>query len=223
MKAAFVTGTGTGVGKTFVTCALVHQLRARGASVRALKPILSGFDPAAAGDSDAGQLLAALGEPIDPSGLARVSPVRLRAPLSPDMAAHREGTEIDFDALVDLCRAVLAESSEFTLIEGIGGAFVPLTDRHTVADLMRTLRLPTLLVAGGGLGTLGHTIATVEAMRAHGLVPRAIVLSESGEPPVPLAETRESLSRFVHGIPIALLPRAASWRAAADVTGLLQP
>lgn len=221
MSALFVTATGTGVGKTFVTCALVHQLRARGASVRAMKPVLSGFERATAADSDAGQLLAALGRPLDDAGLDLVAPLRFAAPLSPDMAARREGVTIDFDAVVAGCRAL--PMSETAVIEGVGGAFVPLTERHTTADLMRELRVPTVLVTGSYLGTLSHTLATFEAMSACDIAPRAIVLSGAQEGPVALEETRETLQRFVRGTPILLLPRAPSWRDAADLTSLLPP
>ena len=96
----FVTATGTGIGKTHVACGL---LRAQGGA--GLKPVLSGFDPASAADSDAGRLLAAMGRPITPETIAAISPWRFAAPLSPDMAAAREGRAVPFEALIAACRA----------------------------------------------------------------------------------------------------------------------
>ena len=105
MTALFVTATGTGIGKTLVTCLLARQLRAAGRRVRALKPVATGYT--AARDSDSAQLLAALGEPITDANVAAISPWRFAAPLSPDMAAEREGRALD----VGETRLVLGEES----------------------------------------------------------------------------------------------------------------
>ena len=95
MGALFVTGTGTAIGKTLVTAALCHELRARGRPVRALKPVLSGYDPADRHESDPGILLASLGEAVTEEAVAAITPWRFSAPLSPDMAAAREGRRLD--------------------------------------------------------------------------------------------------------------------------------
>jgi dethiobiotin synthetase len=100
MTALFITGSGTDVGKTFVTALLARQLRGAGRAVRALKPVVSGFDPAAAGSSDPGLLLDAAGLAVSPENLEAVAPWRFKAGLSPDMAAAREGRTIDFNALL---------------------------------------------------------------------------------------------------------------------------
>src|SRR5690348_2147548 len=131
MSAVFVTGTGTDVGKTFVTAALIRILRERRRSVDALKPVATGFDPALVDSSDSGILLAALDRPATPATLDRVTPWRYAAPLSPDMAAQREGRALDFDALVAFTRGAVAEARDILLIEGIGGVMVPLDERHT--------------------------------------------------------------------------------------------
>src|SRR5215471_2405272 len=104
MTAIFVTATGTDVGKTFVARGVIRQLRARGRTVDALKPIVTGFDPHTAHISDTGRLLAALGRALTPKQIAQISPFRLRQPLSPHMAARLEGTSIDFKALNTFCR-----------------------------------------------------------------------------------------------------------------------
>src|SRR5215472_18787443 len=122
MVSYFVTATGTDIGKTFVTAGLIRALRRGGRAASALKPVVSGFDAARAAESDPGRLLAAMGEGITEGALNRIAPWRFAAPLSPDMAAAREGREIDFDALIEYCRRALKEPSAPLFIEGVGGA-----------------------------------------------------------------------------------------------------
>src|SRR5215510_15677269 len=110
MGALFITSTGTGIGKTFVTAGLIRRLRETGRAAEALKPVVSGFDEASAGASDPAVLLEALGRPM--SDIARIAPWRFRAPLSPDMAASREGRALDFAALVAFCRDALKTASD---------------------------------------------------------------------------------------------------------------
>lgn len=220
MKACFVTATGTGVGKTLVSATLCYQLTAKGRSVRAQKPIESGAVDLAS--SDAGLLLRSLGCEINPAAIAAISPWRFEAPLSPDMAASREGREIDFEALIAHGRAQLMNGADHVLIEGVGGALVPLDACHTVMDWIGALDVPALLVAGSYLGTISHTLATFEAMAARGLAPKALVISESVESPVPVAETCASIARHLPaGLPIATLPRTAGhtgpWTAMPDL------
>ena len=120
MTAVFVTSTGTDIGKTFVARGMIAQLRARGRAVDALKPVITGFDPRTAHASDTGRLLAALGRTLTPEHIAEISPYRLRAPVSPDLAARREGTHIDFEALNAFCRYAVVRHKDALVIEGIG-------------------------------------------------------------------------------------------------------
>ena len=136
MSTLFVTATGTEIGKTLVTAALCHELRAAGQPVRALKPVLSGYDPATLADSDPGVLLASLGEAATEQAVASITPWRFSAPLSPDMAAAREGRRLDLAEILAYCRAAQGDP---LLIEGIGGAMVPLNERHTVLDWIAEL------------------------------------------------------------------------------------
>ncbi len=103
MSGYFVTSTGTDIGKTFVTAGLVKHLRQSGIAASALKPVVSGFTMEAAAASDSGVLLTAMGEDITPVTLNRISPWRYEAALSPDMAAAREGKEIDLDIVIRYC------------------------------------------------------------------------------------------------------------------------
>lgn len=209
MKTFFVTGTGTGVGKTYVTASLVRALRAQGRNVDAIKPVVSGFDEASPEGSDPAVLLDALSEPLTPAALARVSLFRFRAPLSPDMAAAREGRTLSLEPLVRFCGKAMARPVDVLFIEGVGGAFVPLSERETVADWISALDVPALVVAGSYLGTLSHTLATVKALRACRVTVHGVVVSESLESPCPLEETRATLGRFLD-VPITLLTRGGA-------------
>jgi dethiobiotin synthetase len=196
VSAVFITGTGTDVGKTFVAAGLIHYFRGLGQPVNALKPLVSGFDPAAPCDSDPAILLDALGREVAPDELNRISPWRFRAPLSPDMAARAENKAIDLQAVADFCRVAIARNDGMLLIEGIGGIMVPLDARHTVLDLMSLLNLPLILVAGSYLGTLSHVLSAQDVILRHALDLRAIVVSETEGAPVPLDATLATLANF---------------------------
>ncbi len=210
MSAVFITATGTEIGKTFVAVGLIRALRRAGQPVQALKPIVSGFDPAAAEDSDPGCLLAALGQPVTPETVAAIAPWRFRAPLSPDMAAQREGTAIDVEALLGFCLQAMAKRDGVLLIEGVGGVMVPLDARHTVLDWMEALDLPVILVCGSYLGSISHTLTAVDVLVRHGLRIAALVVNETVGSTVDLVETVETLTRFCGPRRVVALPRSAA-------------
>ena len=210
MSAWFVTATGTDIGKTFVTAGLIRHLRAQGKAVAALKPVVSGFAFETAAASDPGQLLDALGETVTPQAVARLSPWRFAAPLSPDMAAAREGAVLPYDDIVAACREAIAQNRGTLFIEGVGGAMVPLDARHTVLAWMADLALPTILVAGAYLGTISHTLTALAAMASRGLVPSVLALNDTANSPVSLSETAEAIRRFAPTVPIAAIPRNAT-------------
>src|SRR6202012_761398 len=114
--------------------------------------------------SDPAELLAALDCPATLIEIERIAPWRFGAPLSPDLAAQREGRVVDFNALVGFSRAAITGARGVMLIEGVGGVMVPLDDRHTVLDWMTVLRIPVLLVAGSYLGTLSHTLTALHVL-----------------------------------------------------------
>jgi dethiobiotin synthetase len=200
----FIAATGTDIGKTYVACGLIGAARAQGMAVNALKPIASGFDENALRDSDAGRLLAAIGHPVTLEEIARISPWRFGAPLSPDMAARREGRTIDFDELVSFTHAVASE--QFTLIEGVGGVMVPLDDTHTTLDWMAAVGFPVLLVTGSYLGTLSHTLTAVGALHHSDISTLALIVNETPGSTVDLVETAETLGRLTE-LPALPLPR----------------
>jgi dethiobiotin synthetase len=209
MTAIFVTATGTDIGKTFVTAGLIRHLRAAGKPVDALKPVVSGFDPTAPEGSDPGALLAALGQPLTGENIARISPFRFAAPLSPDLAARRENRSLDFAALVQFCKNAIASTSSTLFIEGVGGVMVPLDERHTVLDWMAALRLPVLLVTGSYLGTISHTLTALDVLRRREVEVRALVVNETAGATVALADTADSIGRFAGSIPLVTMPRLA--------------
>ena len=208
MSACFVTATGTDIGKTFVAAGLLRALRERKKVVAAIKPVISGFDMARARASDTGVLLDAMGEAVTPDAVEQISPWRFAAALSPDMAAARENRAIDFDKLVAYCRDAAAWPGTL-LIEGVGGVMVPLDARHTVLDWMAALGLPAILVTGSYLGTISHTLTALDAVRRAGVTIAALVVNDSGDGAVPLADTVESLGRFAPDVSIVTIARGA--------------
>lgn len=221
MVANFITGTGTDIGKTWLCCALLRHWRQQGLRPHACKPVLSGYDAATAADSDAGQLLAALGG--DLRDIETIAPWRFAAPLSPDMAAAREGRRIDFDALVAFTRHTAEAGSSPSaplLVEGVGGVMVPLDDTHTVRDWIAASGLPAVLVAGSYLGSLSHTLTALEALARVGAGVTAIAVNESPQSSVALAETVAVLARHA-AVPVVSIARADPAPGVARLAGLL--
>lgn len=209
MSAVFVTGTGTDIGKTFVTAALIRELRRRGRTVDALKPVVSGFDPAQLAASDPGVLLAALGEAPTAAALDRIAPWRFAAPLSPDMAARRAGQALDFATLLAFTHKAVSAASGILLIEGVGGVMVPLDHEHTVLDWMAALDLPVLLVGGSYLGAISHALTALDVLGRRRLHVKAMIVNETPGSTVDLAETVATIQRLANEVPIIALRRLA--------------
>lgn len=163
----FVTGTDTGVGKTLVSCALLHVLRRQYAAVVGMKPVAAGVAEAAGvwSNDDVVALRAA-------SSLAVAheldNPYLLRDPLSPHLAAQRMGVAIDIALIVERYQR-LAALADAVVVEGAGGFCVPLNEAQTGADLARALALPVILVVGLRLGCLNHALLSAQAIHAQGL------------------------------------------------------
>lgn len=180
----FVTATDTGVGKTIVAGALamIHRLHRKRVGV--LKPIATGCRRArGAGGVPLveGELVSSDAEFLAWSAdsnqsLVTINPVRYAEPLAPLVAARRAGRPIDFDAIVESAERVAADS-DLIIVEGIGGLLVPITRKLTVLDLAEAFALPLLIVARPALGTLNHTLLTVQAARHRGLKVAAIAVN----------------------------------------------
>ena len=208
MPPIFVTSSGTEIGKTYVSAMLTRELKAR-----AIKPLVSGFDEETFAESDPAALLAAMGKEVRFENAGLISRWRFRAALSPDMAARREGREIDFHELVYEC-VEAARKHDPLIIEGVGGLMVPLDTHHTMLDWMKAVAaevgLAPVLVVGAYLGTISHTLTTLAVMQAEGLTPRAIVVSEREPGPVPAQETAETIARFTGNVPVRVVPRGGA-------------
>lgn len=207
MSAYFVTSTGTDIGKTFVAAGLVRYLRESGHAAQALKPVVSGYDSSVVETSDPAVLLRAMNKPVSAEEIAAMAPWRFRAPLSPDIAAAREGRSVDFDALIAFSRKAIDSANGLLFIEGVGGIMVPLDAKRTVLDWMAALGIPLLLVVGGYLGTISHTLTARDVLAQRGLKIAAIVVSENERDTVALEDTVESIARFSQGVEVIGLPR----------------
>ncbi len=177
MKGLFVTGTDTDVGKTVVTGALAAGLAARGQAVGVMKPAASGAQPGPAGQllaDDATFLLRAAG--LGEAWRDLVSPYVFRAPLAPAVAAAEEGRVVSANVIERAYRALQQQFSP-VLVEGAGGLAVPLAESLLVADLAGRLQLPLVVVANPRLGTVNHTVLTVEYARSRGLRVAGVVLN----------------------------------------------
>ncbi|MHB8284529.1 MAG: dethiobiotin synthase [Caulobacteraceae bacterium] len=202
MSVLFVTGSGTDIGKTYVTALLVRQLIAAGRGVVALKPLVSGVgdwrDPSFA-SSDTAILLEAQDLSLTAQTVDACSPWRFTAPLSPDMAAAREGRTLALSEVVDWTRTAIARApaEAIVVIEGVGGAMSPISGDATGLDWLQALGCPALLVTGSYLGAVSHALTTHAAIRARGLVVAGVVVNETPGSTVGLDDTVMALQRFL--------------------------
>lgn len=180
LQGVFVTGTDTGVGKTFVAGGLLAALRRRGIDAVPMKPVQTGCrGPAAALQApDLTQALRVAQWVPGAAERALMAPYRFRPACSPHLAAALAGTRIRMDRILGAAHR-LAAHHEALVIEGAGGLYVPLNRRDTMLDLMRALSLPAILVARPGLGTLNHTLLSLGALRAAGLTVLGVVVSQA--------------------------------------------
>ncbi len=164
----FVTGTDTGVGKTRVATALLCAARTNGWRTAGLKPVASGCELTQDGlrNEDA---LALQAQTTLPLAYEQINPIALREAIAPHVAAEKEGRRITVDRLDGLCRAVLMQRADLTVIEGAGGWDVPLNEREQYSDFVRRMGIPVVLVVGLRLGCINHAALTARAIRADGL------------------------------------------------------
>ncbi|HYO08156.1 MAG TPA: dethiobiotin synthase [Tepidisphaeraceae bacterium] len=171
----FVTGTDTGVGKTVVAGAIARALRGQGHRVGVLKVAATGCVHRREGwVSEDAEFLAHCADAAQP--LDVIAPVRYAEPLAPAVAAQRAGVGFDWDA-VARSLAMIARDSDAMVVEGVGGIMVPLDPKHTVLDVAAWLNLPAVIVARAGLGTINHTLLTIEALRSRGVPVAGVVIN----------------------------------------------
>jgi dethiobiotin synthetase len=201
----FITGTDTGVGKTFFACGLAAYLRALGYSVGVMKPAETGClqREGQLFPEDAANLKEASGcaEPIE-----AICPYRMAEPLAPSIAAERAGVKIDIDRLIAVYDATRAKH-DITLVEGAGGLMVPLLPSYTYADLARVLKLPVIVVAANRLGVINHLLLTLEHASCKGLLTLGYVLNRISSESSAAADTNREVLAGLTGVPcLAELP-----------------
>jgi dethiobiotin synthetase len=215
VRGVFVTGTGTEVGKTVVAAVIARTAAAAGERVAVFKPAVSGLDWTGEHDHrepDHHLLRRASGSSQSDDEIA---PYRYGPPVSPHLAAEMAGERIDPARLIAAARTA-AEGAELLVCEGVGGFLVPLSVGYLVRDFARELALPVVVAAVPSLGTINHTLLTVESVRAAGLRVAAVVLTPWPDRPSAVEESnRETIARLA-GLETAPLPRLdldrpASW------------
>jgi len=216
IKGIFVTGTDTDVGKTWVAAGLTAAFRQGGINAVYFKPVQSGC-PEEGGrliptDARLARQVASLAEPLEV-----LTPICLRLPLAPGVAAAREGVEVDLGRIAAGFRD-LAARYDFLVVEGAGGLYVPLIGTHfLVLDLIRWLALPLVVVAKAGLGTINHTTLTVKAAQAAGIEVAGVIFNRYPEKPGLAAETNPGVIAALTGVPIlGRLPEVADLGRPAD-------
>ncbi|MGH1485120.1 MAG: dethiobiotin synthase [Cellvibrionaceae bacterium] len=164
----FIAGTDTEVGKTFVSVTLLHAAKKQQLTTSALKPIAAGCEKTSKGtfNEDALALQQAISTQLD---YERINPVALESAIAPHIAAAQEGRKVSAAQLLEACQPVLHGEQQFTLVEGAGGWRVPLNDEETLADFVKDLNIPVILVVGMRLGCINHALLTVEAIANDGL------------------------------------------------------
>jgi dethiobiotin synthetase len=200
-RGIFVTGTGTEVGKTVVAAVLARSLAAQGRRVQVFKPCVTGL--AEAEPSDHELLRRAAGSTQSD---AEIAPYRYDPPASPHLAAAMAGERIDPERLLAAAAAAAAGAEEL-VCEGVGGLLVPLDGDYLVRDLAVALAYPVVIAAAPGLGTINHTLLTVEAARAAGLTVAAVVLTPwPAQPSEVEASNRETIAAL-GAVTVRTLPR----------------
>ena len=218
MKGAFITATGTGVGKTWLASALTAACVQRGKRVAAIKPIETGVDP----------------DPLDALALARACGneslataeglYRAQEALAPYAIEKRGGPALG--SLRSLCKRVreLSAGADYVIVEGVGGALAPLDREHTSADLAAQLDLPAVLVARNALGVLSYTLTAVEALRKRKVSVRAIVLNHvarSRADDISRTSNADVLADYLPRVPIIRIPRVQSSSDMVDAAAQL--
>jgi dethiobiotin synthetase len=194
----FITGTDTGVGKTVVAAGMAAALRGRGVDVGVMKPVQTG-----PGSGDARELALAA-RTSDPEEL--VCPVRLAAPLAPQVAAELESREVRLEQIL-AAYGELRRRHAFLIVEGAGGLAVPIAPQLLMSDLARAMALPLVVVARPGLGTINHTLLTIHFARAAGLEVLGFLVNNYPLNPGLAERTSPGVIEQLAGVPlIGILP-----------------
>lgn len=211
----FVTGTDTGVGKTFVAVALVRALAARGVRAAGMKPVAAGILPGAACNADVEALAQADGLPL---ALRDRNPCAFVPAIAPHLAAAEAGSRIDLEAIAAAWQRLRA-TADVVVVEGAGGVMVPLDERHDMLDIASRLGLQVLLVVGLRLGCINHALLSAQAVRARGLRLVGWVANELDPAMLRIDANIESIASRIGVPPLAILrwnPAESAASAALD-------
>ncbi len=200
MRGLFVTGTDTGVGKTVLSAALLAAMVAAGERVRAHKPVVTGLEEPDSEHWPPDHVMLARAAGMEPEAVA---PLRYGPAVSPHLAAQLAGERIDPERVLAAARE--SDGEEIVVVEGVGGLLVPLAEEYAVRDLAAELELPVVVTARPGLGTINHTLLTLQAARSAALDVRAVVLTPwPGEPSRIERSNRATVER-IGGVEVGLL------------------
>jgi dethiobiotin synthetase len=202
VEGVFVTGTGTEVGKTVVAAAIAHTLADKGKRVAVFKPAVTGLE-SDDGEPDHALLRRAAGSKQSDDEIA---PYRYAPPMSPHLAADLVGEQIRPERLLDAARTAAA-GSDVLVCEGVGGLLVPLATGYLVRDLAVDLGLPLVIAASPGLGTINHTLLTLEAARSADLEVATVVLTPWPEKPGQIEESNRETIALLGKVEVETLPR----------------
>lgn len=208
-RVLFVTGTDTGVGKTFVGAALLRHLVERGLNVVGVKPVETGCGGAISPEEDGAILAAASGQPSPRAALTR-----LGLPVAPPVAAEAEGVRLAMEGWIEAIEP-LTERHDLVLVEGAGGLLSPLTWSTNLRDMIATLRSRALVVAADRLGTLNHTLLTLEALGRSAL---GVVFSAPDQEDASTGTNCEALTRVSPDVNVLSIGRHPTWETAAGDT-----
>jgi dethiobiotin synthetase len=215
VRGLFVTGTDTGVGKSVVAAAICAGLAASGQRVAAFKPVVTGLDdPPGEWPPDHELLASVTGQ--EPSAVA---PWRFGPPASPHLAAELDGTALEPPELLAAARRAGAYADAL-VCEGVGGLMVPITPGYLVRDLALDMRMPLIVASRPGLGTINHTLLTLEAARAAGLDPIAVVMTPWPQTPSRLEESNRETVERLGGVAVVTLPECTPGSLADAAEGL---
>ncbi len=222
LRGVFVTGTGTEVGKTVVAAAIARGAASAGLRPAAFKPAVTGLDDP--GEPDHELLRRAAGSAQSDDGIA---PYRFGPPASPHLAAEMAGERIEPQRLIEGAQSA-ADAGDFLVCEGVGGLLVPLDADYSVRDFARELGMPLVVAASPGLGTINHTLLTLEAARAAGLDVACVVLTPWPPDPGEIERSNRQTLDEVGGAPVAVLPqldleRPESWPSLRESLADLLP
>jgi len=201
IKGVFITGTDTGVGKTYVATGIAKALRSAGLDAGVMKPAETGCG------SRAGKLIPRDAEALIRAAAVRdslslVNPYRFRSPVAPSVASAIERKPIDPEKILKAFK-MLSQRHRFMVVEGAGGIMVPLAEGYLFLDLAEAIGLPAVIVARPGLGTINHTLLTIEALRGRGLTIAGIVINDGQGERKGLAETTSpAVIEGISGVPI---------------------